>query len=173
MNRSIPLSACLLALVGNGSAAEPPRQNFECDTLGGHFSYWNRTIAASKIDITGTLTVNELCKDGKWIPTALAVIQAADEKTFFGVHLVSLPKAKELYFVEIVKTGGNEKLGLGFLPATKDPLPFAIHLDGAGQVTVSLGGLEGSAPVGDFKPAKIQLSCSTGDFEFKDFVIQE
>jgi hypothetical protein len=64
-------------------------------------------------------------------------------------------------------------LGLGVVPATKDPTPFGIHLDGAGQVTVSFGGLEASVPSGDFKPASVQFSCSTGDFEFKDFVIQE
>jgi len=170
--KKIPLTACLFALARMSDAAEPARQNFECDTPSGHFSYWNRTTSATKIDITGTLTVNELRKDGKWIPTALAILKAADEKTFFGVHLVSFPKARDLYVVELVKAGGNEKLGLGVIPATSEPLPFAIHLD-AGQVMVSLAGLDASVPVGDFKPASIQLSCSTGDFRFKDFVIEE
>jgi len=173
MKQKIPLIACLLAFTGVSAATEPPRQNYECDTPAGHFGYWNRTLSASKIDVTGTLTVNELRKDGKWIPTALVVVQGADEKARFGVHLYTLPKVKGMYFVEIVKPGGNEKLGLGVMPATRDPLPFAIHLDGAGQVTVSLGGFDASAPAGDFKPASIEFSCSTGDFEFKDFAIKE
>lgn len=171
MTAKMSSMACLLVLAATSAAAEPPRQNFECDTLGGHFSYWSRTVSASTIDIAGTLTVNELRKDGKWIPTAMAAVQSA-EKASVGVRLYTLPKVKDLYFLEIMKPGGNEKLGLGFIPATKDPLPFAIHFD-AGQLKVSLAGLDASAAVGDFKPAGIQLSCSTGDFEFKDVVIQE
>jgi hypothetical protein len=170
MKATLTPIACLLVLTTSG-AAEPPRQNFECDTPGGHFSYWNRTISASKIDITGSLTVNEVRKDGKWTPTALAAVQSAD-KANFGVRLYVLPKVKDMYFLEIMTPSGNEKLGLGFIPATKDPLPFAVHLD-AGEVKVSVAGLEATSPLGDFKPAGIQLSCSTGDFEFKDVVIQE
>jgi hypothetical protein len=173
MNRKIPLIACLLAFAGMSVATEPPRQNYECDTPAGHFGYWNRTVSASKIDVTGTLTVNELRKDGKWIATALVVLRGADEKARFGVHLYTLPKIKDMYFVEIVKPSGNEKLGLGVMPATKEPLPFAIHLDGADQLTVSLGSFDASVPAGDFKSASIEFSCSTGDFEFKDFAIQE
>jgi hypothetical protein len=119
------------------------------------------------------LTVNELRKDGKWIPTALVVLQGGDETARFGVKLFALPKVKDVYFVEIVKSTGNEKLGLGVIPATKDPLPFAIHLDAAGQIKVSIGGLDASTSAPAFQPLTIQFSCSTGDFEFKDFVIQE
>lgn len=173
MNRTFLWAASAWAFAMVGSAAEPPRQNFECDTPGGHFSYWNRTVTAAKIDVTGTLTVNELRKDGKWIPTALLALQSADEKSRFGIHLFTVPKAKELYFIEIVKPDGNEKLGLGVIPTTKEPMAFAIHLDGNGHVQVSFAGLEASVSTGDFKPASLQFSCSTGDFEFKDFVVVE
>jgi hypothetical protein len=173
MKRTIPLVAGLLALAGASLAAEPSRHNYECDTPAGHFGYWNRTVPASTLDITGSLTVNEVRKDGKWIPTSLVVLQSADKKTSFGVRLFALPKIKDMYFLEIVKPGGNEKLGLGLVPATHDPLPFAIHFDGSGQLRVSLAGFDASTPVGDFKPASVELSCSTGDFEFKDFVIEE
>lgn len=173
MNQKIPMIACLLAFAGAVSAAEPPRQTFECDTPAGHFSYWNRTVSAAKIDITGTLTVNELRKGDKWNPTALVSLDGADEKTGFGVRVYVLPKVdKDTFFLEVLKPGGSDKLGLGVMPATGKPLPFAIHFD-AGQVKVSLGGFDAAVPAGDFKPASIQLSCSTGDFEFKDFVIQE
>ena len=172
MNEKMSPIACLLAIAATSGAAEPPRQTFECDTPAGHFSYWTRSVSASKIDITGKVTVNELRKDGKWIPTTLMTVQSAD-KANFGVRLSMLPKVKDMYFVEIVKPGGNEKLGLGFIPASSDPIPFAVHIDGSGQLKVSLAGLDGSASTGDFKPANVQLSCSTGDFEFKDVIIED
>jgi hypothetical protein len=173
MNRTIPLTAGLLAFSAMSVATEPPRQNYECDTPAGHFGYWNRTAPLSKIDITGALTVKELRPNGKWIPTALVALQSADEQVFFGIRVYMLPKIEDTYFAEIMKPSGNEKLGLGVIPATKDPLQFEIHFDGAGQLKVRLGGLEGSASAADFKPASIEFSCSTGDFNFKDFVIQE
>ena len=173
MNPRILLATCLLAIAGTSGATDAPRQNFECDTLAGHFSYWNRTVSAATIDVAGTLTVNELRKDKKWTPTALVVLEGADGKARFGIHLYTIPKITDMYFIEIVKTDGNEKLGLGLVPSTKDPLPFALHLDGNGQLRVSLAGFDATTPVGNFKPSSVQFSCSTGDFEFKDFVIQE
>ena len=163
-------AACLLALNGTSRAADPPRQSFECDTPPGHFSYWNRTVTGAPIDLSSMLTVNELRKDSKWIPTVLVVLQGgADGSTRFGVHLYTVPKVSDTYFLELVKPGGNEKLGLGFVPSSKEPMPFFIHLDGSGQLHVGLAGLEASTSVGDFKPSSVEFSCSTGDFEFKDF----
>jgi hypothetical protein len=173
MKQKILLAARLLAIAGTSAAADPPRQNFECDTLAGHFSYWNRTVSTATIDITGKLSVNELRKDKKWTPTALVVLESADGKSHFGVHLYTIPKIPESYFIEILKTDGTEKLGLGLIPSTKDPLPFALHLDGAGQLHASFAGFDATMSVGTFKPASVQFSCSTGDFEFKDFVVQE
>ena len=46
MNQKILMSACLLAIAATSGATEPPKQNFECDTLAGHFSYWNRKPAS-------------------------------------------------------------------------------------------------------------------------------
>jgi len=167
-------SACWSALTGTVSASEPPRQNFECDTPAGHYSYWNRTVSGAPIDIEGTLTVNELGKDKKWSPVALVALRGGPEgKTQFGIRLSALAKITESYFLRIVKPGGEEALGLGLVPSTNDAIPFAIHLDGAGQLRVSFAGFEASTAVGDFKPTRIEFSCSTGDFEFKDFVIRE
>jgi len=171
MNR-INLAACLILTAGICAASEPPKQDFECDTPGGHFSYWKRTVTGGPIDITCTLTVNELRKDGKWTPTVHVLLKGGD-KASFGVHLFTVAKADKMFFIEFMKPGGNEKLGLGFVPSTQDPIPFEIHLDASGQVRVSFAGSEASAPAGEFKASELQLSCSTGDFEFKDFVVRE
>jgi hypothetical protein len=174
-HRTLVLSAaCLFSLAGMAMASEPARHSYECDTPAGHFSYWRRTIAGKTIDVEGKLTVNELRKDAKWTPTAFVVLQGgADEKTRFGIRLYTIPKAADTFFLEIVTPGGNEKLGLGLIPSTQEPIPFELHLDEKGQFRVDFAGLTSSASAGDFKPASIEFSCSTGDFEFRDFVIRE
>lgn len=173
--KSLGLAAAgLSALGGISAAAEPPRHNFECDTPPGHYSYWNRTLSGAPIDIEGTVTVNELGKDKKWTPVVLIALKGGPEgRTHFGIRLSTLAQVTDNYFLRIVKPGGEEALGLGLVPATKDAIPFAIHLDAAGQLRVSFAGFEASTPVGDFKPASVEFSCSTGDFEFKDFFIKE
>jgi len=173
--KSLALSAAgLIALATTSGASEPAQQNFECDTPAGHFSYWNRTLSGGPIDITGTLTVNDLGKDKKWVPVAFVALRGGpEEKTHFGIRLSTLAKVPDTYFLRMVKPGGEEALGLGFVPSTKDAIPFAIHLDGAGQLRVSLAGFDASTPVGDFKPTRLEFSCSTGDFEFKNFVVTE
>lgn len=173
MNQKILLAACLLAMAGTSGASDAPRQNFECDTPAGHFSYWNRTLSDATIDVAGELAVNELRKDGKWSPTALVILQGPEGKVRFGIRLYNVAKVSEMYFIEFVKPSGNEKLGLGMVPGTKDPIPFALHLDSAGQLRVSLAGFDASTSVGDFRPSSIEFSCSTGDFEFRNFTIQE
>ena len=172
-HKSLALSAaCLLTITA--AAAEPVRHSYECDTPAGHFSYWRRTLTGKSIDVEGKLTVNELRKDAKWTPTTFVVLQGGpDDKTRFGIRLYTVPKAADLFFLEIVTPGGNEKLGLGMIPSTQEPISFELHLDDSGQFRVVFAGLESSARSGDFRPASIQFSCSTGDFEFKDFAIEE
>jgi len=174
-HKTLALSAaCLASLSGAALASEPARHSYECDTPAGHFSYWRRTLAGKSIDVEGKLTVNELRKDGKWSPTAFVVLQGgSDDKTRFGIRLYTVPKAPDSFFLEIVKPGGNEKLGLGLVPSTQEPISFELHLDDAGQFRVVFAGFQSSAAVGDFRPTSIQFSCSTGDFEFKDFAISE
>ncbi len=174
MNRKMVLSAAwLLAFAASAGAAEPGRHSYECDTPAGHFSYWSRTLSGTAIDVAGKLSVHELRKDDKWSPTVFVVLQGGtDEKSRFGIRLYTVPKTPDAFFLELVKPGGTEKLGLGLMPSTQEPIPFELHLD-ASQLRVTFAGLDATSPVGSFKATSIKFSCSTGDFEFKDFTVEE
>jgi hypothetical protein len=69
--------------------------------------------------------------------------------------------------------GGSEKIGLGIIPRTKDPIPFTLRIDSTGLLKATVAGNEASTNLGDFKPDSMQLSCSTGDFEFTDVTVNE
>jgi len=174
MHPKLALSVtCLLAIAGISGAAEPARHSYECDTPAGHFSSWSRTVSGRSIDVAGRLAVNELRNDSKWTPTVFVILQGGtDDKSRFGIRLYTVPKSPDTFFLELVKPSGTEKLGLGQMPGTQEPLPFELHLDG-NRLRVSFAGLEASSAVGEFKPASVKFSCSTGDFEFRDFTVEE
>jgi hypothetical protein len=173
MNRKALVAAGLLAIAEIVGAAEPVRQTFECDTLPGHFSFWNRTVTSAPIGITGRLIVNELRKDKKWSPVAQVVLLGGEDgKARFALHLTSFSKTPEFFFLNLDTPSGKTKLGLGIIPSTEKTVDFSMRLDAGGQLEVSLAGNKTSVAVGAFKPAKLELSCSTGDFEFSDFVIE-
>jgi len=167
--------ACLAAALPLVCAADEVRHDFECDTPAGHFSYWKRSVSSGEIEISGNVTVNDLLKDKKWSPTAnVSVFRRKNERNEqFGLRLYAVMKTPDLIFVELLKVGGREAVGLGMIPRTKDPLPFTLRLDATGLMKVSLAGAESSTNLGAFKPDVIELSCSTGDFEFTDVVVTE
>jgi hypothetical protein len=156
-------------------AADESRHAFECDTPAGHFSYWKRSVSSAVLEVSGKVRVNGLLKDKKWSPGAnVFVVQRGKDTTAqFGLRLYVVMKTPDMLFLELLKIGGREAIGLGLVPRTSDPVPFTLLLDATGLLKVSLAGMEGSTNLGAFKPDSIELSCSTGDFEFTDVVVTE
>lgn len=166
--------SCLLAVCGMASAAEPTH-SFECDTPGGHFSKWNRSVSSSAIEVSGTLKVNELREDKKWSPGATVLLAGgANGNTSIGLRLFALLKVKDMFFLEMLKPGGHQDLGIGgMIPRTTEPIPFSLVLDATGKLTVKIAGTDTSVDVGAFNPKSLSLGCSTGDFEFAGITIRE
>jgi hypothetical protein len=173
--RRIALACLATALPLVCAAADEVRHDFECDTPAGHFSYWKRSVSGSEIEISGKVTVNELRKDKKWSPAAnVFVARRGDDRTSqYGLRLYAIMKTPDLVFLELLKVGGRDMIGLGPIPRTDKPVPFSLKLDAAGTLTVTVAGSEASTNVGTFKPNSVELSCSTGDFEFTNVVVTE
>ena len=79
------------SLAASGASfAEEPVHSFACDTPPGHFSDWTQSLSPGPVEITGTLTVNELRTDTKWSPVAGVMLDGgADGRTSFGVRLLA------------------------------------------------------------------------------------
>ena len=161
-----------LLLLSAGAFADVPRHAFECDTPAGHFAYWKRSLSATDIEVAGKVTVNELLKDKKWSPVTNIVMVAGNVR--YGLHLYGVMKTPDLLFAEMLKVGGHDSLGLdGVIPRTKDAIPFALRLSPDGTLKVTLAGSEAKTSLGSFKPDLLEISCSTGDFEFTDVTVTE
>ena len=140
----------------------------------GAFSYWNRTVSSREIEIAGKITVNELREDKKWSPGAHVYFRGGKEKSAaLGLRIYALLKTPDMLFLELRKVEGSEKIGLGFIPRTQDPIPFTLRIDSSGLLKATVAGAEATANLGDFKPDSVELSCSTGDFEFTDVTVNE
>jgi len=164
----------LLLMSSGAIAGDGVRHTFECDTPAGHFSYWKRSVSSGEIEITGKVTVNSLLKDKKWSPLASVVFLGGTEKRAqFGLRLYSTTKTPDALFPELLKVGGRDAIGMGVLPRNKNPVPFSLRLDTTGLLKVTVSGSEASTNLGTFKPDAIELSCSTGDFEFTDVQVTE
>jgi hypothetical protein len=168
-------SVVIGSLAASGASfAEEPVHSFACDTPPGHFSDWTQSLSPGPVEITGTLTVNELRTDKKWSPVAGVMLDGgADGRTSFGVRLLANLKVKDMYFIEMHKPDGSEAMGLaGMIPRTQDPIPFSVALDAGGKLVVRIAGAEATTDVGAFQPRGLSLSCSTGDFVFKNVTIR-
>jgi len=168
--------ACLItALPVLCVAGDEVTYTFECDTPAGHFSYWTRSVSSTEIEVSGNVTLNAMLTDKKWSPTVLAAFRGdkAHPKQY-GVHVWGIAKTPEFLFVELLKVGGSDRIGLGVIPNRKEPIPFSLRLEASGLLKVTVAGSDASTELGgDFKPKSFELSCSTGDFEFKDVTVKE
>ena len=163
------LAASLPAI---SAAAETPTHAFECDTPAGHFSYWHRSVTAPAIEIAGRITVNDMLKDKKWSPLASVVLRSGQNR--FGIRFYGVMKTPDMVFLELLKVGGRDRIGLlGFIPRTQEPVPFTLRLEASGLLKVTVADSEASTQLGEFKPESLELSCSTGDFEFTGVTVEE
>jgi hypothetical protein len=123
------------------------------------------------IEITGRVTVNDMLKDKKWSPLASVMLSSGDNR--YGIRFFGVMKTPELVFLELLKVGGRDPIGLGLIPRTRDPVPFTLRLDASGLLKVTVAGSEASTQLAEFRPESLELSCSTGDFEFTEITVEE
>jgi hypothetical protein len=135
----------LLLMSSGAIAGDGVRHAFECDTPAGHFSYWKRSVSGGEIEITGKVTVNTLLKDKKWSPLASVVFLGGTERRVqFGLRLYSTAKTPDALFPELLKVGGRDAIGVGSIPRTRKPVPFALRLDTTGLLKVTVSDSEAS-----------------------------
>lgn len=166
--------ALLGAAFATSASAAEPRHTFECDTPAGHFSYWKRTVSSAELEVSGKIRVKEILKDKKWSSVAFVSLRSRKSPSGdYGLRLYSVANSPGELFLELLKVGGHQAIGVGPIPVTKKPIPFTLSLDADGLLKVTIAGSDTSTPLGAFKPETFELSCSTGDYEFSDVVVTE
>ena len=166
MHRAIAvIQACLLLSLGCAHAAEPVHE-FECDTPAGHFSYWSRTLQPGKVTLSGTLDIQEKREHERWNPAMSALL--VGKQGSLGLQVYALHSRKGILFLRITEPGTKDEEPFAMIPGDTTSIPFSLVFGKDGTLAVTAAEKAASTTIKGFKPDKLKLSCSTGDFLFKD-----
>jgi hypothetical protein len=145
---------------------------FDCDTPPGRFSEWNRTLAATTIRATGTIELTEPRKDPRWYPVGSVWLIGSSESGKAGFQAFVAPDSPDDLQVRLVKPHQQVNAPAFAVLKWKDgPIPFSLSLDGSNLFSITIAGKAQSISVGPLAMAKFSLTCSTGDFHFKDVAV--
>jgi hypothetical protein len=96
-----------------------------------------------------------------------------DGKTTYGFRAYDVDRQQKSLHLELLKPGGHLDFGNDSMKPGKRPIPFRLELTASGTLSVDVGGAKQTAELGGFKPTKVDLGCSTGDFSFENLHIAE
>jgi hypothetical protein len=147
--------------------------NFECDVPGGNFSSWSRKTVTSKFEIVGTIQLKEERFLGRWTPVANVMFYQNDRHPAAMLRVVAEPGQTDLalyYRLNSSEKGAGTLIGK--IPKSTRPISIRISAD-HGKLQLEALPYEKTLTVADEAFSRMELSCSSGDFAFSDFVILE
>jgi hypothetical protein len=166
----VTLGCFLIGIAGYASppsrTAAPAINYFDCDVPLGRFSRWNQTIVSNDTGLSGTLQMIEGRKDPKWRPSASVYLIDPETGQSAGLKMILF-----VYLV-ILDSGGKVKHDiLASVPWAGKAVAFSVRLNGPGDLTVTADGKSDTVHLPGFRPRKLELVCSTGQFKFAEVVI--
>jgi hypothetical protein len=160
-----------LTMVSLARAADPVHE-FECDTPAGHVSHWSQTLQSGKLAVAGTLDIKERREHERWNPVA-SVMLVAKPTGSLGLQIYTLKAQKDVLLVRITEPETRQEAPYATIAVETTSIPFSISFAKDGTLNVTAGGKSASTTIKGFRPDRIQLSCSTGNFMFKDVTINQ
>jgi hypothetical protein len=175
MSKSISL---LLLICIAGCASTPQQANgpvtnyFDCDVPAGKFSEWDQTILSKGAHLSGTIQMMEARKDPKWIPAASVFLVDGENLSAVGFQVVLYKSDSINVSLSMLGLGGESgRFTLATRPWEGKLIPFTLDLSDQGNLTLHLDGASRTVSVNPFRLKKVKLSCSTGQFKFRDVQI--
>jgi hypothetical protein len=169
-------ASCLFGVVGCAIPLPRPAASatnyFDCDVPPGRFSQWNQTILSNDTGISGTLQLIEGRKDPKWLPSASVYLIGSDNAQSAGFKMILFNEDPDNVDLVILDPSGKDKHDiLASIPWAGKVVAFSVRLTDSGELTVTADGRSDTVHLTGFRPHKVDLVCSTGQFKFADVVI--
>lgn len=167
------LTALLAALPLAACVTQPSRQTetyeFDCDVPEGRFAEWNRTVKGSEVHVSGTIELIEPRRDPTWRPVANVFVAGEDPSFYAGLRVSVDGDSPDSVHVSLIgSTGAGGSDALISRPWRGERIPFSLVLTRSGELTVRAGEGARAAHVSPFAPHNVRLSCSTGQFKYRD-----
>lgn len=179
MTRTYSWTPWIICLIGTVGRANPPPHPaapainfFDCDVPTGRFSHWNQTLVSNDAGVSGTLQMMEGRKDSKWLPSASVYLIGLDNAQWVGLKMILFNDDPDNVGLVVLDSGAKNEHGiLASIPWAGKAVAFSVRLTSSGEVTVTANGKSDTVHVPGFRPRKMELVCSTGQFKFADVVI--
>jgi hypothetical protein len=171
--RPLRLTALSAALLLAACMTQPPRQAetyyFDCDVPEGRFAEWNRTVRGSEVHVSGSIELIEPRRDPTWRPVANVFVSGEDPSFYAGLRLSVDGDSQDSVQVSLIgSTGAAPGDALISRPWRGERIPFSLVLTRSGELTVRAGDGSRAVHVSPFAPQNVRLSCSTGQFKYRD-----
>lgn len=160
------LAAMAVAAAPAGAAAAPLLWN--CDTAEGSYSVLAQVQSGPGYRVSGTLTPRSVRRHRQYAPSAQVRLQSADEANAIALRWTS-PRSDGAFDVYVAVTSGagaepvETPIGGQRL---NQAMPFELTVSNTGEASLRVGverrGFR--APLGS--GARLEVICSTGEFEF-------
>jgi hypothetical protein len=167
---AISVIACVFVSAPLAAAPRLP-VNFDCSAAKDHFSAFKQVLPGGPYRVTGTFRVEELMA-GRFNPVVSVVVRTANDEAAVLVRLVRNKRERDITLVVDQSVGADKNYVVLGEVALKTDVPFVLAGDAVGHVQVTLGGKEAQADLGA-SAVKLELSCSSGDFDFSEVVIDD
>lgn len=163
------LAGSAIALLSIAEPADAAEQRYDCDTTVDHYSELEQGLPGPGYDASGTITAVKPYVGDRHLAAGRVALESADGKSFLSFRLTHWPKTDEKTMgasLMIQIDGKEEEIALGRVNMMK-PVPFALHVDAAGDASLTLGEWHRDLKVPLGSAAVASASCSTGEFLFE------
>jgi hypothetical protein len=143
--------------------------HFDCDVLPGRFSEWHGPIEpAETVRISGTVEVVSLRHDKRWRPVGSVFLRDLDGNRV-GLQVSVDWRDTDIFQLNLYS---GERKQIAEIPLTDENIPFELLLTRSGQLTATIAGHSQSTAIEYFDARRISLSCSSGQFTFRDVQVR-
>ena len=145
------------------SALAAPSAAFGCDTAAGRFSLFELPMVGQHVRVSGIMASPLVRKDERWSPKGSMYLTGGGVGSGF-----SITRRPGSPWWLTLRVDGKESEPVASL-SKFDPTPFVLDVNAAtGGVDLTFAGTSYHAAGTPFQNQMLQVSCSTGEFDFTD-----
>jgi hypothetical protein len=167
MRLMIGITGIIAALLVEQPAAAAP-MDYNCDTPVGSYSQLVQTQAGPAYHVRATITPLTWRDDPErqWAPVGGVRLESADGTRWIAVRIGRQPAAERGSIEIRVKTGGEPRTTVLGDVGLNEALPVELQALPSGDVVVVIRGQRQVIHLDLGRNAKVEATCSTGEFLF-------
>lgn len=163
----------LLAIIStSASAADTRTSSFSCSAAKNYFSAFKQPLGGALFHVSGLIQMNEPMGGKKFNPVANVGVRSTNDNDAVHLRVVQNKGERDLTLVVTRYVAGNETYAILAKVKPDAEVLFAIEGNALGHLKVTANNNATEVDLGA-SPATLELSCSSGDFNIKDVLLND